>query len=321
MPCRNNWSWHLIAFLGLQFSLTRIPAQINAPCAHHHRIKAIAAFEAKDHHQVIARYGAYVADGGILHATDLLKLSRTHLELGDTLECIEVLKREIDKGLVWFEKDSYLSLTHAFNETQQKWLDPELIGYHQHHQKYLDRIDAALVKRISGLVSTDQHVRLNKREISDEEHRQQIQAQDSITRAGLRSIFKEHNGFPADSLLDGQASFQLMLLIHHVYRSFPDEFEYLLSVVVQAVNTFQMPPNEFAVMIDRHQYMLNGSIIYGQVPKRNAEGSSSVVHVQDPINVDELRYAAGLSSLKDHCIHRNCLLPAGYRELRSPCDQ
>ncbi|MDQ3101300.1 MAG: hypothetical protein M3R08_07925, partial [Bacteroidota bacterium] len=121
-------------------------------------------------------------------------------------------------------------------------------------------------------------------------------------------------------LLDRGSTFKLMLLIHHSYRTFPEHFDYFNSVIVKAINSFQLPPNDYAVMMDRHQYIIDRCSIYGEVPYHNSENISSVDNIKDLPQVDALRYAVGLPSLRHHAIERGFALPDGYEELRSPCE-
>nr|MDQ3101698.1 hypothetical protein [Bacteroidota bacterium] len=249
----------------------------------------------------------FTNDGGILNAYSMLKLARAHLEIGDTLNCIDALRSGIRKGLLWSEPRNFLSITHGFNDQQLSWLDPDLICFEENRKIFLDRLDDTLIQKIYTLADQDQEVRLH-RVFPIEEHTRLIHSTDSITLIELRTIFLKYDGFPPDSLLNRESTFNLMLLIHHAYRTFPDQFDYFISVVVNAINAFQLHPSEYAVMVDRRQYIIDRCSIYGEVPYHNTENISFIDNIKDLTQVDQLRYAVGLPSLNQHASDRDLAL-------------
>lgn len=321
---RSSWI-DLLSRLGEAFFITflhigGVNSQITSPCTHLFRYEARAAFDRNDHATAIKYFDRFTEEGGILTARDLLELSRSKLQIGDSIACIELLKSGLRKGLIWSEPGNYLSILDFFDTDQQAWLQTIQIDPDQHRKIFLDRLHKPLLVKIKELHDQDQKVRLQSAGLSNDEHRRLIHSTDSITLTELMKIFNEYDGFPPYSLIDRETNFKLLLLMHHTYRTFPEEFDHFRSVIVKAINAFQIPPNEYAVMMDRHQYMIDRCSIYGEVPYSDSENRSSIDNIKDLAQVDRSRYAIGLPSLRQHAIERGFALPDGYIELRSPCE-
>jgi hypothetical protein len=266
-------------------------------------------------------FDRYIGSGGRPDAWEFLRIARTYLEIGDTTNCIRSLKQAIQKGSVWNEEGNSLSIATVFTDEQLMWLRSTNIQYEQFHKIHLQQLDTALINRIAAMAARDQYVRLHDRNIlSEEEFIKRLRETDSLHLAEVRSIFLQHNGFPADSLITRKAESELTLMIQHFIRGFPETFDYFAEIVKKAIDRDQLSPSEYAVMVDRRQYKIDGKTIYGEVPRSDGNGGSTVDNIADIDQVDSLRYSIGLRSLRDHSIFRGFELPSGYTELKQPCE-
>jgi hypothetical protein len=298
--------------------LTLLNCRAQFDCSFHYRNAAIDACDSSQWVECTLFYDRFRTEGGVLNAYDHRRLACASIHLGDTTKCIDHLRKGVLLGLVW-DGDGTLSLSSTFLPTAS-WLTKRDIDYEECHGVYMSKLDIPLMTQIASLKGMDQFVRTaSKPFMSDTMHACYIHYTDSIGLVALYSIFDRYNGFPADSIIDQNARFALILLVQHAIRTFPLSFDHLFSIMRSAALRYSISPTELAAMMDRRSYAENGTTIYGEVPFRDSLGRSSLDNIQHVDHVDSLRYSLGLRSLGSHARSRNITPPLGYRPMPDPC--
>ncbi len=206
---------------------------------------------------------------------------------------LEILQNRFDFLLKGNKKQFYIKLKNDY---------PNL------RKLYLKTIQIDYLISIRELLAADQLLR-NKPFVNDKNFSSYLSIIDSISFLRFKELVNQ-NGFPGHSIIGYYSD--LTPLIAHMVMINEESFNYLDSLMKNAINQGEFEPNDYAWIIDRRRLFANlGFSIYGGTwPEEEYE------NIEDIKNVDKRRKAIYLPTLEQDSKITGRKLPPEYSKLK-----
>jgi tetratricopeptide (TPR) repeat protein len=227
---------------------------------------------------------------------EYLDLAICYLNIKDSIQALEALKKSVLKGNIEIEKQTWLK--NMFSQSHWNILKTSLPQLKNEYWCNLKNKDSYI--EIAKLESNDQLVRMNfENRISKEEFNKLLGITDSINHQKLKELVKTKGANP------------LCFLLYHLYGENKKYFAFYDSIFKIKIFKGEADPSIYVQWFDRQRVDVDGkkTQLYGEY---NEMGSKEFYPIEDIANVDKRRKEVGLCTLREYSLKNNLNLPKNY---------
>lgn len=257
---------------------------------------------------------------------DFLGIAKAYAQLDKKTEVVFYLKQAIHKGISWKVISKSSDVFGTIMQTDE-WADLEK-NYPTYRASYLLHYDIDMRVKLAEMVATDQYIRRQVCDYSEEGLCLEEKKVDSINLVKILKLIEKNEGFPTLAQVGFRGLSNFGLIMGH-NKDNKEAWALYLKFLEEGMQKGDVHPGEYASSIDSYRKQVEGKIsLYGTFNKFyfNNRGKSEYNPIEDIANVDKRRADIGLPPLQTEPLDLNVPidnypeLPDGYDPLEDPLE-